>query len=202
MAQIIKHCHVIIDTPVETVTHQEESLETWTEKDKALYWDQAYHEGYEAGVLKAQQSITQELDDLKEQLMTLVVAIPDAIEKARLGLSSEITAVVTLIIQRYFIEQAQDSKALEKQINRLLHEVNQQQNITLYLHPRDIHLLQTGALQLNKTQNPITIKTDEVMALGGFIIKTAHGVFDASVERQLSQLKDYLLKLYPVENSQ
>ncbi len=196
MAQLIKYYNVHHEeNPLPEVTmEQQKGIFYSDEQLKALH-DAAYQQGYHSGQEDAHAHIAQEMVLLKEQLNTLVQQIPTALEQARLQLQPEIAAVTLLIIQRYFVEQAADIHNVEHKINHLLGEMNQQQSIELCLHPRDIHALQSAQIQLQGSKKQITIKTDETLALGGFIIKTEHGVFDSSIERQINKLKEYLLDL-------
>lgn len=137
----------------------------------------------------------EELRGLKQQLETLLNAIPKAIEHHRLNLSDEIADISLLITQQYFVERQANPEALRMQINHVLSQLNQQQEIELYLHPKDIALLQEEKRPLETAHiRGLHIKSDDSLTLGGCVIKTNHGVFDASIEQQIERLKDFLLE--------
>ena len=125
-----------------------------------------------------------------------LAAIPKAIAQNRLDLNPEIADIVLLISQQFFIEQQKDSQALSQQINQVLGQLNNKHNVELCLHPQDINALQNGAIQLDATHlNGLKIKSDESLVLGGYVLKTNHGVFDASIEKQIDKLKEVLIQL-------
>lgn len=155
-----------------------------------------YEQGYLAGVSEECARQEEELGQLKQQLQASLAAIPKAIAQNRLDLNPEIADIVLLISQQFFIEQQKDSQALSQQINQVLGQLNNKHNVELCLHPQDINALQNGAIQLDATHlNGLKIKSDESLVLGGYVLKTNHGVFDASIEKQIDKLKAVLIQL-------
>lgn len=176
---------------------QEEPLSTPLEEmptaeQKQEFYEQGYIDGQQEGARQA----AQEIEQLKQQLMTSLTAIPEAIAQNRLALNSEIADIVLLITQQFFVTQQKDSDALTQQINQVLNQLNNKHSVELCLHPQEIIALQQGALQLDAAHlNGLKIKGDESLNLGGYVIKTNHGVFDASIEKQIDKLKEVLIQL-------
>jgi len=156
---------------------------------------EAYRQGYLSA--KKEAEITQqELAQLKQQVEEVLCSIPKAIKQNRLELAREIADIILLITQQLFIQHQADANALAQQINRILTQLNNQQTITLYLHPQEINALHKANIQLEHAHfNELQIKGDTSLALGGFVIKTSHGIFDASIEKQIDKLKDVLLQI-------
>lgn len=181
---------------IQSVPCEEEALNLLDEPLINHIQKEAYEQGYSAGKTDAQTNLNLELNQLKNQLNECFTSIPQAIAQNRLDLGSEIADVVLLIIQQFFIEYHQDTKALTQQINQILHQLNNKHSVELYLHPQDLSALQQAAMQLDATHlNGLKIKSDESLILGGCIIKTDHGMFDASLEKQIDKLKDVLVQL-------
>lgn len=156
--------------------------------------DRAYQEGYLSARSEIAQEAQQKIEHLQQQLSALLHSIPEAVADNRLALNKDIADIVTLISQNYFISQAENPTALEQQINHILTQINSQQTIELCLHPHDINLLKTGAIKLATQHiNGLKIKSDDSLLLGGCIVKTEHGLFDASIEKQIDKLKDVLI---------
>lgn len=153
---------------------------------------EAFQKGYEQGKTKTQH----QLSELKKQLDDLLASIPLALAQSRLELQTEIADILWSIIESYFIEKALSKGALELQINQILTQINAKQTVELHLHPKDILLLQKEAFHLQPTHlNGLKIKSDERLTLGGCVIKTEHGLFDASLEKQVDRLKQRLLEI-------
>ncbi|KGP63299.1 hypothetical protein EP47_09205 [Legionella norrlandica] len=158
--------------------------------------EEAYQQGFLYGQEETKTLIGEQIIALKQQIEALILSIPQAIAENRLNMTQEIADIILMITQQYFIERATDPKALEIQINSILAQLNNKQTVELYLHPCDIALLQNEIIQLTSSHlNGITIKSDDSLKSGGCLIKTNHGIFDASLDKQIDKLKEYLLHL-------
>ena len=204
MAKVFKNA--VISSEVTCLTNQESVLNlsqdpgtpppAVNEEQLKAIQDEAYQQGYISGKEEEKAIIEEHLTLLKKQLEATLLAIPQAIAQNRLELSNEIADIVLHITQQFFLEKESNPKALELQINQLLTQLNNKQSIELYLHPKEINILQEGLIQLEASHlNGLKIKSNDSLTLGGYIIKTDHGIFDASIEKQIERLKDFLLQL-------
>lgn len=204
MAKLIKNALIstetvilgILTSPLTQIEPPRADAPSFTETQMDEFRSQAWQEGYAAGKKEEHELITQKMEELKQQLETLLASIPQAITEARGELSGEIADIILLITQQYFIEKQSNPEALKLQINHILSQLTSKQNIELYLHPRDIGSLQKGFIQLETAHlNGLKICEDSAIALGGCIIKTDHGMFDAGIEKQIDKLKEFLLQI-------
>ncbi len=158
--------------------------------------NEVYQEGYRLGKEEGKAIVEQQMLQLKQQIETTLAAIPQTIEQHRLALSQEIADIVLHITQQFFVEKESNPQILEQQINQLLKQLNGKQSIELYLHPKEIELLQDGLIQLHTPHlNGLKIKANDSLVLGGYVIKTEHGIFDAGIEKQIERLKELLIQL-------
>lgn len=165
-------------------------------KEVEILKNEAYQEGYKLGKEEGKAIAEQQMLQIKQQLETTLLAIPQAIEQNRLALNKEIADIVLHVVQQFFAEKEANPQILAQQINQLLKQLNSQQSIELYLHPKEIELLQNGLIQLHTHHlNGLKIKANDNLALGGYVIKTEHGMFDASIEKQIERLKELLIQL-------
>lgn len=161
-----------------------------------LLQKEAYERGYSTGIAEERARTEQEIHQLKKHLQETLAAIPNAIAQNRLDLSQEIADIVLHITQQFFIESQKDHNALNQQINQILAQLNNKHTVELFLHPQEIAALQQGTIQLDAAHlNGLKIKSDESLLLGGCIVKTNHGIFDASIDKQIDQLKEVLIQL-------
>lgn len=157
---------------------------------------EAYEQGYLAGTTEERARFEQENNQSQQQLEQMLASLPQAVAQNRLDLAHEIADIVLLISKQFFIENSNNQQALSQQINHILTQLNDKQSVELCLHPQEIAALQNGVMQLSAQHlNGLKIKTDESLALGGYVLKTSHGVFDASIEKQIDKLKEVLLQL-------
>ena len=147
----------------------------------------------------AVDSLAQERALLQEQtnaLSALLQSIPKAISDNRQQLSSDIADIVLLIVSKFFINQQQNKDAITHQITQILMQLHDKQNLELSLHPHDLALIQQGEINIDlRSCKNIRLKADEHLRLGGCIVTSEHGVFDASIERQIDNLKHVLLQM-------
>ena len=151
-----------------------------------------YSHGFSEGFAEAEAKLASEFSHVK----ALIESIPAAIQESRLQLSDEIADIILLIIKQFFINQQQNKDSIALQINQLLNQLNDKQNIELSVHPKDLTLLQQGKLKIDaKACKNLRIVPDDNLRLGGCVVKSEHGVFDASIERQIDNLKQVLLQM-------
>lgn len=151
-----------------------------------------YNQGLSEGIAQTESRMTAEFS----VLTTLLQSIPAAINENRLKLSDEIADIVLTIAQQFFISQQQNKDAIALQINQTINQLNDKQNIELSLHPQDLTLLQQGKVKIDlKSCKNLRIIPDDNLRLGGCIVRSEHGVFDASIERQIDNLKQVLLQM-------
>jgi flagellar assembly protein FliH len=193
---IISAEHITLGTQPETISSEEvpTSMEVIPTLEEVR--SQAFQEGYHSGTKEGQRIAEQQMEEMKHHLQDILSSIPQAIKQNRMDLHTEIADILLLIIQQYFIEQQNNPEALQAQINQILGQLNQQQSIELHLPPEAIKILQNGRIQLDSSHlNNLKVKADEALVLGGCIVKTDHGVFDASIETRIERLKELLVHI-------
>lgn len=210
MAEILKqisfseeYCYLELgkQTPqAEELVLASESFSEEVKQEQAKAREEAYRQGFAQGMVdglvQAEQQATNQANELVEQLNHLLESIPAALNESRRELKTEIADIVLAISQQFFIHQQQNKEAIAQQISATLNHLNDKQAITLALNPQDLALLQKGELAIDFSQcKDLRINADESLSLGGCRIKTEHGIFDASIERQIDCLKQALLQI-------
>ena len=129
-------------------------------------------------------------------LNRLLQTIPNAIATYRQAMSDEIADIVLLMMSQLFIDQQQSKDAIKQKISQVLHQINEKQDLEISLSAYDMNLIQQGEVKLDLAEcKHIRFKIDEKLKLGGCIITSKQGLFDASIERQIDNLKQVLLQL-------
>lgn len=166
------------------------------EESKKTGYQLGLKQGMTEGLQQAKEQAAKENAELGQQLSQLLKAIPHAVSENRLALKSEIADIVLAITQQFFVHQQQNKEVLSQQITAALNQINDKQNLTLVLNPQDLALLQQGELNIDLSQcKDISLQADENLQLGGCLIRSEHGFFDASIERQIDRLKQVLLQI-------
>lgn len=148
---------------------------------------EAFKQGYAAGTSAAQE----QTNALHKTLNALLTSLPDVINEHRTALSAETADIVFALVQQLFINQQQNKDTITHQVTQIITQMNNKQTITVSVHPVDLALL---TLDLNQFKH-LRVVPDDNLRLGGCIVKSEHGVFDASIERQIDRLKHVLLEM-------
>lgn len=150
----------------------------------------AFQQGVQKGIEETHAMINEQETTLK----ALIAGIPQAICDHRLHLTDDIADIVMTIAQQFFIHQQHHRNDIVHHITQALTQLNHKQNIELILHPDDLIYLQEN--HFDTTPYPgIQMIPDETLRLGGCVIRSEHGVFNASIERQVDSLKRVLLQI-------
>ncbi len=158
--------------------------------------DKARDDGYSQGLTDGIDQEQARLHDQFSTLSALLHSIPEAISENRRILSAEIADIVLLIAHKLFINQQQNKESIAHQITQIIAELNNKQNIAIALHPRELALIQQGGIHIDtQACKNLTLLPDVSLRLGGCIVKSEHGVFDAGIERQIDNLKQVLLHM-------
>jgi flagellar assembly protein FliH len=177
---------------LETITHAETITDLTLMDDLTLIKEHSFNQGFSEGLVQA----TAQIAEQKKTLNNLLQSIPAAISEHRLQLSTEIADIVLSIAQQFFIHQQQNKESIAQQITQTITQLNNKQNIELSLHPHDLALLQKGQIKINLKQcKNLRVIADDDLRLGGCVVRSEHGVFDAGIERQIDRLKHALLEI-------
>lgn len=159
-------------------------------------YQEGYQLGFDKGLFEGAAQTKAQMMDKTNTLNALLQTIPDAISDNREQIATEIADIVLTITQQFFIYQQQNHEAIAKQVMQIITQINDKQNIDISLHPQDIALIQEGKINIDvKECKNIRIIPDENLRLGGCVIQSKHGLFDASIERQIDNLKQVLLQI-------
>ncbi len=151
--------------------------------------EKAYNQGLADGIAKERAL----LQEQAKALNTLLNSIPKTICDFRQQLSAEISDIVMHLAKQFFINQQHNKDDITDNINQIITQLNDKQNIEVALHPRELALVSQD--KLIQTHQNLRFVPDENLRLGGCIVKSEHGVFDADIERQIDHLKQVLLQI-------
>ncbi len=175
---------------------QADEARPFTEHALTAAREEGYQSGYSEGW--SQCLLQEQAQSLKQTtaLNRLIQGISSALSACRLEQSTEIANMVLAIAGQLFIHQQQDETAIVHQVTHLITHLNEKQHIHITLHPQDWTALQkSGFMDEMKHYTQLQFTPDEQLALGGCVMKSEHGVFDASIERQMENLKQVLLEM-------
>jgi flagellar assembly protein FliH len=154
----------------------------------------AKKEGYAAGLEAGLSQATQAWHEDMQSLKNLILNIPIVLTETRLSLQEEISHILLIIVKKYFMQLQLSPIIINSEVRDILEQLSKKQSIELILHSKDIALLQQQQLIKGLNQE-VRIRSDDSLALGGCYIRTNHGLFDASLERQIDDLKEALLSI-------
>lgn len=171
---------------------------------KNEYFQMGYEQGREKGITEGisleKRNKHAEKNNLTTLLKSLIKQVPSEISSLREDLRQDIAHIVLSIVQPIFVQRQLDRSWLFKQINQILTQLNHRQEVELILHPEDIEQLQAHKIHLKTAHlRSLKICSDDQIFSGGCRIKTQHGLFEISIEKQLQQLREKLMNIQPGE---
>lgn len=158
---------------------------------------EGYQKGYEQGIKDGTEFGRKSMQVAKEQFEALLERLMDlprhAFQDYRNWFIAACLAVSRHIVQREMLTHPEILLELMKQV---LSSAEESQGITLYLHPKDLELLngQTSMEDiLRGAERVFVVKTDPRMSRGGCRLESDIQMIDASLENRLSILERALL---------
>lgn len=202
MAKIIKQTHIIQDItclhddfpdePVPLADIRQDHQGHVSKQDMEHACEEAFQLGYAQGLTEGAEQERQQTAEKVSILDSLMHSLPTAIDDHRLHLSHDIANIVLMIVQEFFVTQHYDNDAITQRILNILTHMKEHQTIEVILHPQDLALLQQDVFA---SYTHLRFTSSEHLRLGGCVIKSEHGVFDSSIERQIDNLKQALLDI-------
>ena len=156
------------------------------ELEKEAY-ERAYAQGQKDGFEYGQKS----MEVVKKQLERILSGIEEGQQRVfqdyRQWFISNCLGVARQIIGRELEANPDFSIRL---IESLLEEAQAHSSLTLYLHSKDIHVLQKhGDFQALSDKHSFALKADETLERGGCRIESDLQLFDASLETQIKNFR-------------
>ncbi|MCK0470752.1 flagellar assembly protein FliH [Halalkalibacter sp. APA_J-10(15)] len=167
------------------------------EQEKDQLFEQAKQNGYEEGFSKGQNDGLQSYNELIDQAKNIVTQSEQQfnhrIEEAEPLIIELATALAKRIIGNQLIDDQQNWTSMLKQV---INEVREHEDVKIYVHPDWYELTvsqQEELVQLLSHCDHLFIYPDAGLMKHGCVIETKHGRIDASMDRQLKELKTQLL---------
>jgi flagellar assembly protein FliH len=156
--------------------------------------ERSQSQGYEAGLAAAKAEVREELRTTTEALSHRVHGILAALTRAHEDTTSRSAASVGEVaftaLARLIGEQAATRTFVSALVEQTCAHVRDQSIVAVRMHPRDIALLRELADGSEPALHSlgVAIEPDDALELGGCVVQTAAGCFDASLETQLRRL--------------
>lgn len=170
----------------------------WIEEKNNLI-QLAKEEGIELGKEEGRQIALYEYESLlKEAKEVVETSKVDYIN--RLEESEEAILKLGLIVSEHILlhEIEQNQEHLLPIVKKVLHEIREEKDIRLTIHPSQYDLLVNQRVELEKillNESKLYIYPDETLSIGSCVIDSSFGRIDASVDVQLSEISRKLLQI-------
>lgn len=135
------------------------------------------------------------LNEAKEVVETSKVDYLNRIEE-----SEDAILKLGLVVSEHILlhEIDQNQEHLIPIVKKVLHEIREEKDIRLTIHPSQYDLLVNQRVELEKillNESKLYIYPDETLSIGSCVIDSSFGRIDASVDVQLSEISRKLLQL-------
>lgn len=196
--QILSQAKMEYEKVTEDIKRQRHS---WTE-EKEMLVSEAKEEGYQNGWNEGQQQgyseyrhLIQEARQIIEAAKNDYTAYLEASEKVILDIAVKIAGKITA-------HKIEDDEYFLMLVKRALKEAKECHDIRLHVHPKSYEFVlsqKEELLSIFSHETHLFIYPDEEMNIGDCIIESETGRIDASIDTQLSEIKQILTELLESE---
>ncbi len=182
--------HVVAVTNVENALLTVEGIEELQKEAKQEGFKAGFDEGREAGLEAGKADIIQQLDYLKQIMVTLNTPLNDLDQQIENDLIALVTTVARQIIRRELKADPEHVIGAVRAAISVL-PINDRK-IKIHLNPQDIELVKNG-LSLDDDGASWQWLEDPLLTRGGCRLETADTMVDATVEARLESVINKLL---------
>lgn len=177
----------------------EQQKNTWEQEEKPLVIEQAQKEGYQQGIEDGQQK------GYSEMAASIAYA-RDVIELAKEDYAKHIEAAEPVILEIAMnvagkilaYEINHNEEAFFSMVKQAMKEARESKEVQLHVHPSQYPFLLSQKLELEAIfpkYAELYLFPDEELAEGSCIIESETGRIDASIDSQLTEIKNKLMEL-------
>lgn len=182
--------HVVPVADAENTFLTVESIEELQKEAQQEGYKAGFDEGREAGLAAGQADIVQQLDYLKQIMVSLNTPLNDLDQQIENDLIKLVTTVARQIIRRELKADPEHVIGAVRAAISVL-PINDRK-IKIYLNPQDIELVKNG-LSLDDDGASWQWMEDPLLTRGGCRLETADTMVDATVEARLESVINKLL---------
>lgn len=144
----------------------------------------------QAEVERAQAAAAHALRERGQRVDELLAAMDVALRERLAACQEEMLALCFEAIVASFGELATRSEGVRALVRQSLAQTRQLGPVTVHLHPQDLAMIQSDLQALGDVQRAreVQFAADENIALGGCVLSSPQGGFDARIETQLARL--------------
>jgi len=183
---------------------QRKQLLSETESKVQHIKDEAYKEGFEAGIIQGIQQRYDEAEPLAQQVNKILEQLNSLRKVIRFQAEEELVELAMQISKNVVAEEIKLNKDVIKNIvQAALHETEVQGKIYLYLHPDDYEFLLKSKTELERylsEEQNLVIKQNPGMPPGSINVESDKEIISRSIEEQFSIIEDNLNE--QIENRQ
>lgn len=139
---------------------------------------------------RAQAAAAHALRERGQRVDELLAAMEVALRERLAASEEEMLALCFEAIAATFGELAARSEGARALVRQSLARTRQLGPVTVHLHPQDLAMIQADPQALGEVQptREVQFAADESIALGGCVLSSPQGGFDARIETQLARL--------------
>lgn len=181
---------------IETAKNEIETEKNNWQQEKKVWIEKAKEEGYMEGFSTGKEQAFQEYRDLIDQTNSIVRRANEEYD-AIVAKSDETIINLAIHVAEKILNQKiqEDSKAFLNIVKTAAKELQDQSDISIYLHPNKYSFIlehKQELTQILENNMKLSIYVKEELDIDACIIEHAFGQIDASIDTQLNQIKQIL----------
>ena len=158
--------------------------------------DEAYKEGFEAGLIQGMQQRYDEAEPLAQQVNKILEQLDSLRKVVRFQAEEELVKLALQISKNIVAEEIKLNQDVIKNIvQAALHETEVKENIYLYLHPDDYEFLLKSKTELERylsEEQNLVIRQNPKITPGSINVESDEEIISRSIEEQFNIIEDNL----------
>ena len=157
--------------------------------------EEARAQGYAEGFASGDKDARRELSEKRAALERLIESIEEAREAALVSVEDVALGVAWEAVCRILGEVAATRQGIQALVEQGAAKVRSEERMVVRLCPSDLEVLgdEAGSIDGGSARERTDFLADASISMGGCVIETGAGRIDATLETQLSRLRDVLL---------
>jgi flagellar assembly protein FliH len=159
--------------------------------------EQAYKDaqarGYQDGFKQGDEDARSSYLEAQGRLEAITAKLEETLEQGIAGIEDTAVAIVFEAICKILGDAMVTREGVIAQVRQVTARVRERGALLIRLHPRDLELVQEcNAFGVGTKSAEIAWAADDSLSIGGCVVETTGGEFDARLDMQLDQIRNAL----------
>ncbi|HYD79891.1 MAG TPA: FliH/SctL family protein [Paucimonas sp.] len=181
----------------ELEAQRQKAIEEEKREQERQKLEQAYKEeqarGYQDGFNQGDEDARRSFLEAQERLEAITAKLEETLAQGIANIEDMAVAIVFAAVCKILGDAMVTREGVIAQVRQVMARVRERGALLIRLHPTDLELVQErNVFGVGAKSMEITWVADDSLSIGGCVVETAGGEFDARLDMQLEQIRNAL----------